>query len=325
LWILYFGAVIGFDEYLYNIFLVPFKHRTVYEYSFLFHIKLGVEHLVGFISNLNLAEIYGFFRWTGNFIIFFVINMFVSIFISYNLLKKKTYNPVDLKLSVLSIIGILMCYPVESYWILISKYIVFILVFSYFFDKILLKSRFIFILIICFALFYSVPLISSQFIKICRGVYSDYKIVNERADFKLPPQKADELKKSIAIINKTVSNKKYYVVDSFTDMEMLYNLTYYNHKNYYIFLRRDCLTPQAISDLINRLKDYLFIIINQKDYDLYVSKDKDYLSGGPYLRTISEELMNYIVNNYLIIDQYNRPEELKDPFITDFYILKRRL
>ncbi|MEW5691890.1 MAG: glycosyltransferase family 39 protein, partial [Candidatus Hydrogenedentota bacterium] len=60
LWILYFGAVIGFDEYLYNIFLVPFKHRTLYEYSFLFHIKRGVEHLVGFISNLNLAEIYGF-------------------------------------------------------------------------------------------------------------------------------------------------------------------------------------------------------------------------------------------------------------------------
>ena len=269
IWISYFGRTIGFSKYLYNIFIVPFKHISVYEYSYLFHFKVGINSFFDEISkggfNSLVSGFYSMFRWTGTFSIVFVINIFIAIYISYQLLKKREINLVDIKIALLSIVGILMCYPIESYWILVSKFIFFIIAFAYFFQKICLEKKRMIITVGILFLLLSLPHIGGKVFEVIKGKTSSFEIVNERADLRLPPEKASELRKVIKLIKDTVNDQKYYVVDGFTDMEMLYNLTYYHHRNYYIFLRGDCMNPESIKDFILRLNDYPYILVNQKD------------------------------------------------------------
>jgi len=81
------------------------------------------------------------------------------------------------------------------------------------------------------------------------------------------------------------------------------------------------MNPESIKDFILRLNDYPYILVNQKDYNLFISRNDEYLSGGILGRSIPTPIMDYITRHYIIVNQYNRPKNIDDVFLPDFYIL----
>ncbi|MFQ5786549.1 MAG: glycosyltransferase family 39 protein [Thermodesulfobacteriota bacterium] len=330
-WFYAFGSVVGIKDYLYIQFLMPFEFIKVFEHPIGFHLNLAYsEFIKGMMSGTIKSVCHSFIslmNWGALFLIPFVFGCFSVSYICIKIIRKKDFDIPDLRMASLPAVGILMFYPIESLWIVSTKLIVFLIPFAYFLSKLWNNNQKVLYRISLLFLIVSFPFLV---VKITKNTYSyyfgqypSYVSLSNGCDVKLPPDKAQEVKKVVNLIQSTVGHSKFYIFDSFTDLEMHYNLVDYTHKNYYIFLRRDTINCEAIKHILKMLEDYPHILINQMDYSLYTSGDKLYLSGGKYGRSIPNELMEYVTKNYEIIARYDKPEDLNDNFLSNFYILKK--
>ena len=330
-WFYTFGSVVGIKNYLYLQFLMPFEFVKVFEYPISFHINLAYSEFIKGVINGTIKSFYlGFvslMNWGILFLIPFIFSCFSVGYVCIQTIRKKVFNIQDLQMASLPAVGILMFYPIESFGIVSTKLIAFFIPFAYFLSKLCNNSQKVLYRVSLLVLIVSFPFLV---IKIAKNVYSyyfgqysSYVSFNNSRDIKLPPDKARELKKTVNLIKNTVGQSKFYIFDSFTDLEMYYNLVDYKHRNYYMFLRRDTINHVAIKNILKMLEEYPYILINQMDYSLYTSKDNLYLSGGKYGRSIPNELMEYVTKNYEIVARYDKPENLNDDFLSNFYILKK--
>lgn len=330
-WFYTFGSVLGIKNYLYIQFLMPFKFIKVFEYPICFHLNLAYnEFIKGVISGTIKSVCIGFIslmNWGVLFLIPFTFSCFSVGYICIQMIRKKTFNIPDIQMASLPAVGILMFYPIESFGIVSTKLIVFFIPFAYFLSKLWNNNQKVLYRVSLLVLIVSFPFLV---IKIARNVYYSYSgkynsyiSISDKADIKLPPDKARELKKAVNLIKNTVGQSKFYIFDSFTCLHMYYNLIDYKHKNYYIFSRGDTLDQASIRKILEMLEDYPFILINQMDYSLYTSKDNLYLSGGKYGRSIPNELMEYVTKNYAVIARYDKPNNIDDNFLSNFYILEK--
>lgn len=330
-WFYTFGSIVGIKNYLYIQFLMPFEFIKAFEYNLTFHLKIAYNEFVQGIISGTIRSLYNGFislmNWGVLFLIPFVFSCFSVGYICIQIVHRKQPNILDLQMASLPAAGMLMFYPIESFWIVSTKLIIFFIPFAYFLSKLCNQNKKILYLISLLVLLVSFPFLVAKIGKnvysSCSGKYASYIALSDNMNVNLPPDKAEELKKAINLIKKTVGQSKFYIFDSFTDLEMYYNLVNYKHKNYYIFLRRDALNNEAIEDIVKRLEDYPFILINQMDYSLYTSKNSFYLSGGKYGRSIPNELMEYVTRKYSIVAKYDKPNNIDDYFLSNFYILKK--
>lgn len=330
-WFYAFGSMVGIKNYLYIQFLMPFEFIKVFEYPISFHLNIACcEFMKGVINGTIKSGFFGFvsfMNWGILFLIPFVFACFSVGYICIQIIRRNKLDIIDLRMASLPAVGILMFYPIEALWIVSTKLIVFFIPFAYFLSKLWNNNQKVLHRVSLLVLVLSFPFLV---IKIAKNVYShyfgkysSYVSFNDNRDIKLPPDKARELKKTINLVKNTVGQSKFYIFDGFTDLEMYYNLVDYKHRNYYMFLRRDAINDRAIKHILKMLEDYPYILINQMDYSLYISKDPLYLSGGKYGRSLPNELMEYVTKNFEIIARYDKPENLNDNFLSSFYILKK--
>lgn len=328
IWLWYFHGIMDIRRYLYIQYVLPFKFIDVFEYPVSFHLGLAFAALRQAVFKGGLPEFLhagtSFMRWGFFFLLPLAANLFfVSKLISGVLSK----NKIDMRESgiiSLPVVGILMIYPVESFWILSSKAILFFFAAAYFLQDLHKKHKMYANAVCVFLLLFCIPRIGIFVYRCAAGQYQrrydGYMPVSAKSDVKLPAENAGELIKSILLIRQEVKNERFYVVDSFSGMEMYYGLTGYRHPNFYIYLRKDCLNDEAIADLLAVLKTTPYLLINKRDYDGYLSDKAAYVSRK---RSIHPLVMDEIISRYRPVTLYQKPQGLGDPWICDFYIARR--
>ena len=271
-WFYSFGNVVGLRNYLHIQFILPFSFINVFYYPLFFHLNLAWNGFVEGITQGGMFSIYDGFqslmRWGVLFLIPFVINFGFAGYILFQAIVKTSVSKQDMAIASLGIVGILSYYPIESAWILSSKLVLFFLPCAYLLGKMsFTKRRLAYAVCLVFFLLGLPPALKTavRYLTYDKREAS-YMPVCEKVGLKLPPETAVQLSNAINLIKNTIDSSRFYIVDSYTDLEMFYGLTNYKHPNYYIFLRKDAMTRVAEQDLIKRLEDYPYILINQQDY-----------------------------------------------------------
>lgn len=328
-WFYAFGKIVGLGKYFHTQYLLPFNFIDVFQYPISFHLNLAWK---GFLQNIvqgGLRSLFDSFmflmRWGALFLIPFVFNCLFVAYGIFQVITKKTIDKLDLKMIAFPVIGIFVFYPIESYWILSSKLIIFFLPLAYFLNK-LFPKRDLALYPICFIfLILASPRILTMPFNYAKGEYSKryalYKPVSKKENLRLPNDICTQLQKAINLIQNTVGNSRVYIVNSYTDMEMLYSLINYKYPNYYVYLRKDAMNDAANRDLMDRLAGYPYILINQRDLWEYQSNRGEYLARRV---SISDAIMEYIVRNYIIVARYDKPDNVKDGSFASFFIMQNK-
>jgi hypothetical protein len=327
-WFYNFGKVVGLGRYLYIQYIAPFDFINVFTYPISFHLNIARETFMLNISEGGLRHFYRGFQslmqWGIMFMLPFAINCIVVGYAGFMILKRKVIGKKDLLMIVIPVMGILTFYPVESYWILSSKMVLFFLALAYFLNKPFVSKIYMYAvcLIFIFVSFSRLAIIPAKYMMglgMKKG--ESYAAINNKSDLKLPENTALALREATKIIKDSVKEEKFYIVDSYTDLEMFYGIVDYRHSNYYIFLRKDAMNKEAEEDLMKRLEGYSYILMNKTDY-LSCQTEKDSYFERP--RSISKPLMEYIFNNYESYAGYVHPADVNDIWIPDFVILKKK-
>ena len=324
IWICWFGNTVGVKNYLYAQYIMPFHFINVFERSIFTHFDQSIAAFTDALRSYSPQRMYGGFqfliRWGVLFFIPMVCNIAFAGYAAFKILTRKGISVDDLKIISLPMVGILACYPIESFWILSTKLIIVFLVIAYFLNKLYAKNRAIANAICAICVISSLITISVTFIGWVKREKS-YRPVSEEIDIKLPASSAAELARAVNLIKGTIKNDRFYILDSYTDLEMYYGLIDYKYANFYIYVRRDCMNTSSEADLINALTKCQYVLINEEDYTEYQSHRDEYTKKP---RSIGESVMKHVTGNYDIYEKYIRPKEVKDIWLSNFYLLKKK-
>jgi len=315
-WLVWFGTTVGFSRYIHSLYgmysgLTGIWDKgivTIFMQNFSFHEFSSLKTIGSTMYSLFYACL---------IFVPFVVAFISAVTMSFHLVrndaeKLKQYTGI----SVLGIMGIFVLYPIEGGHNIVVRIFLFVFILCLFCSqaKLFTKSNMLIIFAVLFI--FVVPLL---FISIKAGFSvadGEYTQISERANIKVPDEVAREINRSTDLIIATTEDNKYYVIDSYSMLNIYYSLTDVYQKNYFIEMRPGILDKAVTHEIVRTVADYEYLVVNKEQYDMFIS-------GISYNEDL-DELFYYIKGNYEIRNTFIKNLKNDDSQLINFYVMGKK-
>lgn len=309
-----FGSQFGYSKYFYATFKMGLEFLPVWDFGIIGLIRdhIGIRSGIARLAAVSML---------------IAIPLMVNIFIVSKLARVVSNSAFSfvakreaMAVGSISVLGIYMLYPMESYHILVSKLGLFIFALLYFMGKIPSVTKWLPVVLIVLL----IPISGLQMSKwwelreLNNNDLTPSVEVKSVVGIALAKPLSSELARQIEIINANVSSGcSYYVVDSSGGSLIgLAAIAPNGIKQVYIDLRPGLLNTTAIDLVNNQLESVDFALLRKKDMDNYVVE----AARGTKIEPVLAKLHDEFTVTATYIRQGN--EKGKEGF-EDFVILRR--
>jgi hypothetical protein len=302
------GKTIGFNNYFYVLFQMGFDNLKFWDFGIIGILQAYFKF--GSLSNIFTSTIY----------IFFLILPFLTNLISLYLVYKNRKNKNILLFTGIGILSIFMYFPLEDHKIAITKafiYIYILCIYKLFFNSFFKKTlKYITLFILSFVFYFTLKNYS---------IYKHYKFVKPTFDnnnilkININSIINKELEFQVNLLNKYVSNKKFYILTSDKNNQLfLLRLFVKNQiqQQFYTRINQETYNQIYYNVIYNEINSSDFIIIPIDDYYSFKKINNFYY-----------KLYHTSLENYKIVAKYILPisKDNTTTGMSSFYILQKRL
>lgn len=316
---IYMGETIGYAHYSES-FAMGLPYLPIWDHG----IAGTIESYATFQRAFTLESIF------NNYYYFTVILMILLPFAVNCLINMRLFHLIRngvpsselnkyFKITSISILSILMVFPLESYHILSTKLFIFLFILLYLLKDYSLNLttsiKLLMLAMIIPGIAYSIhQSITLSDIETSYGTEHMKNVIGMPIEMNL----ADEIETQLAIIRRTTQGAPYYVIDT-TGATLPWLMAIENNKypEYYLEIRKGIMNKEVTEAIKISLQQVPFVVVDDGGYQKYLNKEID----DPY----HEEILDFVNKNFVLIDRYEEPEEKKPSFslIQSFIIMKK--
>lgn len=316
----YMGNTIGYAHYLES-FSMGLPYLPIWDHGIAGTLEGYAKFQYGFTVN-SLVINYHSVVVILMMLLPFAVNCIVSLR-SFHLIRNKSSSTELIKyfqITSISILSILMFFPLESYHILSTKLFIFLFIMLYLLKDCSLNiSTSIKLLMIAML----IPLMVFSVLQFTAlaGVETSYGSDAVKKVIGMPIEKslAEEIESQITVVRRATQGSQYYVIDT-TGATLPWLMAIENNRypEYYLEMRKGIMNKNVTEAILSSLQNMPFVLVDSGGYQKFLDGQID----DPY----QSEILDFVQRNYVIIDRYEEPEEMKPAFslIQSFIIMKKK-